>query len=73
MKIGYPYKILNASTNKIRLLNKKIFVQMKIMLKIKNCEKLVYTNGYMYQHIKNAIDNSDGTMSITTETYGKKL
>lgn len=33
------------------------------MLEIKGCESS-YTNGYMYQHIKNAIDNDDGTMSM---------
>ena len=51
-----------SNTNKIRLLNKDILAN-EIMLKIKNCESS-YTNGYIYQHIKNAIDNSDGTMSM---------
>ncbi|MCA6983270.1 hypothetical protein ACIPSR_19725 [Pectobacterium sp. CHL-2024] len=51
-----------SNTNKIRLLHSNILAN-EIMLEIKNCES-PYTNGYMYQHIKNAIDNGDGTMSM---------
>ncbi|MEG2529691.1 MAG: hypothetical protein RSB02_06425 [Anaerovoracaceae bacterium] len=51
-----------SNTNKIRFLNKNILAN-EIMLEIKNCESS-YTNGYMYQHIKNAIDNGDDTMSM---------
>ncbi|EEC3415186.1 hypothetical protein G5F33_002731 [Salmonella enterica] len=50
------------NTNKIRLLNRNVLAN-EIMLEIKGCESS-YTNGYMYQHIKNAIDNGDGTMSM---------
>lgn len=51
-----------GNTNKIRLLNRNVLTN-EIMLKIKGCESS-YTNGYMYQHINNAIDNDDGTMSM---------
>ncbi|MEG7332250.1 hypothetical protein [Serratia marcescens] len=51
-----------GNTNKIRFLNKNALAN-EIMLEIKGCESS-YTNGYMYQHIKNAIDNDDGTMSM---------
>ncbi|HAI1368393.1 TPA: hypothetical protein HIT80_004026, partial [Escherichia coli] len=51
-----------GNTNKIRLLNKNV-LSNEIMLEIKDCESL-YTNGYMYQHIKNAIDNDDGSISM---------
>lgn len=51
-----------SNTNKIRLINRNVLAN-EIMLDIKDCESS-YTNGYMYQHIKNAIDNGDGTMSM---------
>lgn len=51
-----------GNSNKIRLLSKKALAN-EIMLKIEGCISS-YTNGYMYQHIKNAIDNGDGSMSM---------
>lgn len=50
------------NTNKLRLVNKNILAN-EIMLEIKGC-KSAYTNGYMYQHIKKAINNSDGSVSM---------
>ncbi|AWC79940.1 hypothetical protein M4Y22_004837 [Serratia marcescens] len=51
-----------GNTNKIRMLNRSVLAN-EIILEIKGCES-PYTNGYMYQHIKNTIDNGDGTMSM---------
>ncbi|HDS7240749.1 hypothetical protein [Morganella morganii] len=49
-----------GNTNKIRLLDRNILAN-EIMLEIRGCESR-YTNGYMYQHIKKTINNSDGSI-----------
>ncbi len=51
-----------GNSNRIRLLNKKTLAN-EIMLKIEGCESS-YTNGYMYQHINNTVDNGDNTLTM---------
>ncbi|MGC1086451.1 hypothetical protein [Pantoea agglomerans] len=51
-----------GNSNRIRLLDKKILAN-EIMVNIEDC-KSPYTNGYMYQHINNATDNGDNTLTM---------